>query len=71
VKWETPNGPVQHTSDGRYCVQRATSEDWIAYSLSAFGTTAQKLGERKSDVAARGLCEAEEALRHVAHRRGT
>ena len=63
MKWEKPDGGVQHTSDGRYCVMRATTEPeiWVAYAFSAFGTTADKVGEPLPSIeAARRCCELHE-----------
>lgn len=60
MKWDKPNGSVQWSADRRYQVQQATSGYWIAYSMSAFGTGAAKLGEHNSDEAARECCESDE-----------
>jgi len=38
MKWDKPNGAVQHTSDKHYCVMQATEENWIAYELIQNGT---------------------------------
>jgi hypothetical protein len=63
VKWLPPDGSVQWTADKRYHVQRATNGYWIAYSMSAFGTDAEKLGEHNDDEAARECCETHEVFR--------
>lgn len=65
IKWNSPDGGLQHSADNRYCIMRATTdpEQWVAYLFSAFGTTAEKIGEPLSDIqAARKCCEAHEAL---------
>lgn len=62
MKWLPPTGAIQHTSCGRYCVQTANSQHWVAYELSQFGTTGRKLGERNSEEAAQQLCDDHERV---------
>lgn len=57
MKWDKPNGSVQYSADRRYIVMQANTKDWIAYRVSGFGTSAEKLGERHDDEAARACCE--------------
>lgn len=59
MKWLPPNGGTQGTSDGRYVVVQANSQDWIAYDIT-LSTSAVEIGSRKSDADARALCEAAE-----------
>lgn len=68
MKWDKADGGLQYSSDHRYCIMRATTEpeNWVAYAFSQFGTTAQKLGETKTDEEARHLCEVHEPLRRSA-----
>lgn len=56
MKWDKPNGSTQATSDGRYNIVQANSQDWVAYLFTPFGH-AETLGERKSDEEARQCCE--------------
>jgi hypothetical protein len=67
MKWDKPAGSTQHTTDGRYVIVQANSQDWIAYQLHA--TTAKDLGTRDTDLKARALCEAHESQLIAAHRR--
>jgi hypothetical protein len=55
MKWDKPSGSTQHSSDGRYAIVQANSQDWIAYQLHA--TTGKDLGRADSDEKARELCE--------------
>jgi len=57
MKWDKPNGAVQHTSDKHYCVMQATEENWVAYELVQNGTS-HDLGVATTDQRARALCEA-------------
>lgn len=68
MKWLPPTGSTQGTADGRYVIVEANSRDWVAYDIS-LSTAAKELGVRDSDLKARGLCEAHEALITAAHRR--
>lgn len=68
MKWEKTQGSTQHTTDGRYCIVQANSQDWIAYELTAFGA-AKDLATRDSDLKARAVCEAHEAMLTAGHRR--
>ena len=60
MKWLPPNGSTQHTADGRYAVVQATSQHWVAYKLTPYGT-GEDLGNKPTDADARGLCESHEA----------
>jgi len=62
MKWDKPNGAVQHTADKRYCVVQATEENWIGYELTPFGTS-RDLGTESSDERARQLCESHDQRR--------
>jgi hypothetical protein len=62
VKWDKPNGSVQWSADRRYHVQQATSGFWIAYAVSPFQNTAEKLGEYAGDGRARQACDEHESL---------
>jgi hypothetical protein len=70
MKWNKPDGGVQHSTDGRYTIHRATTapEKWIAYALSAFGTTAEKVAEVDTDEEARQWCDEHEALARAMQR---
>jgi len=59
MKWDKPNGAVQHTTDKRYCVVQATEGNWIGYNLTPFGTSLD-LGVESTDERARALCEQHE-----------
>jgi hypothetical protein len=61
MKWDRPNGSVQHTADKRYCVVQATEENWIGYELTPFGTSVD-LGTGSTDERARALCEQHENM---------
>jgi len=61
MKWDKPNGAVQHTTDKRYCVVQATEENWIGYELTPFGTS-RDLGVEPTDEKARALCEQHENM---------
>lgn len=66
MKWNPPDGGVQHSADRRYVVMRATTdpEIWVAYAISAFGNTAEKIGEPLPNIeGARECCEQYEPLR--------
>lgn len=67
MKWLPAFGMVQMSNCGRYTVQNPTDQ-WIAYYIPTYGEP-EKLGERDSDVKARGLCEAHESQLIAAHRR--
>ena len=67
MKWENPTGSTQTTSDGRYCIVRATENNWVAYLMGY--TLARDLGTRDTDLKARAVCEAHEAQLTAAHRR--
>jgi len=60
MKWDKPNGAVQHSAHGRYSIVRAveTGPVWIAYSMGP--TTAAQLGTTNSDELARQICEDDE-----------
>lgn len=58
MKWLPPNPPVQFSSDKRYCIVRATQENWIAYEMGP--TAGIQLGVRVTDDRARELCEEHE-----------
>lgn len=65
MKWLPPDGGLQRTADQRYCIMRATTdpEQWVAYEFSAFGTTAEKIGEPLANIAeARQCCEDHETM---------
>lgn len=68
MKWEKPQGSTQHTTDGRYCIVQANSQDWVAYELTAFGA-AKDLATKPTDEDARKVCEAYEAQLTASHRR--
>jgi hypothetical protein len=68
MKWLPPAGSTQTTSDGRYCIVAANSQDWVAYDLS-LSTAPKDLGTRDTDLKGRALCEAHEAQLTAAHRR--
>ena len=68
MKWDKPNGSVQHTTDKRYCIVQATEGNWIGYELTPFGTS-RDLCVESTDERARALCEADEARFVAAHRR--
>lgn len=55
MKWLPPNLPVQYSADKRYCIVRATENNWIAYELGP--TTGIDLGTRNTVERARELCE--------------
>jgi hypothetical protein len=57
VKWDKPTGAVQYSADRAYCIMEAATGRWVAYRLSGFQTSAEKLGEPASDEAARQLCD--------------
>lgn len=59
MKWLPPNGGTQGTSDGRYVIVQANSQDWVAYDIT-LATAATEIGSRKNDADARALCEAAE-----------
>jgi hypothetical protein len=63
MKWDKPNGSVQYSADRRYCIMEAAANKWVAYRLSGFQTSAEKLGEFDSDEAARQCCDDHESLR--------
>jgi hypothetical protein len=69
VKWNKPDGGVQHTADGRYSIVRAveTGPIWIAYRMGP--TTAPQIGTTNSDELARQLCEDHERLLLSARKR--
>lgn len=67
MKWDKPQGSTQATTDGRYVIVQANSQDWVAYLMGY--TTAKDLGTRDSDVKARELCESHESHLIDAHRR--
>jgi hypothetical protein len=68
MKWDKPNGSVQHTADKHYCVVQATENNWIAYELTPYGTGAE-LGVKPTDFQARACCESHEARLIAEHRR--
>lgn len=68
MKWLPEFGRVQMSECGRYTVQHPTSDAWVAYAIPTYGTP-EKLGERGSDVKARGLCIAHEAQATAARAR--
>lgn len=68
MKWEKPQGSTQHTTDGRYCIVQANSQDWVAYQLTPYGT-GKDLGTRPSDAEARTLCDLYETQLQTEHRR--
>jgi len=61
MKWDKPNGAVQHTTDKRYCVIQATEGNWIGYELTPFGTS-RDLCVEPTDEKARELCEQHENM---------
>jgi hypothetical protein len=66
VKWNKPDGGVQHSTDGRYGIVRAaeTGPIWIAYALGP--TAGQQLGTTNDDGLAREICEGHERGRKCA-----
>lgn len=66
MKWDKPTGSTQTTTDGRYVIVKANSQDWVAYRMGY--TVAKDLGTSDTDEKSRALCEAHEA-QLTAHRR--
>lgn len=66
MKWDKPNGGVQHSADKRYSIVQATETGpiWIAYALGP--TAATQIGTTNSDELARELCEGHERGRKAA-----
>ena len=56
MKWDKPTPPTQMSSDGRYAIQHATENNWVAYAMPNFGK-AEELGTVPTDEAARQVCE--------------
>ena len=67
MKWDKPAGSTQQSSDGRYVIVQANSQDWVAYRMGY--TCAQDLGTSHSDEEARKLCESHESQLQAEHRR--
>lgn len=67
MKWDKQAGSTQQSSDGRYVIVQANSQDWVAYRMGY--TSASDLGTKPSDEEARKLCEAHESQLQAEHRR--
>ena len=60
MKWDKPDGAVQHTADKRYFIMEANSQQWVAYA-KAFGAGTE-LGVKPTDEEARQVCEDHDRL---------
>lgn len=60
MNWLVPTALLQTSTDGRYAVKFGIA-GWGAFDTSRLAE-ARELGIRNSDLRARALCEAEEAL---------
>lgn len=59
MKWDKPNGSTQWSTDKRYFIVQANSQQWIAY-IKTSPATGDQLGEKATDAEAREVCEEHE-----------
>lgn len=62
MKWLPPTGTTQWSSDHRYFIVQANSEQWIAY-VKRSPATGDDIGVKPTDSEARKCCEEHDAMR--------
>ena len=67
MKWLNSNGTAQHSSDRKYVVVEANSQQWVGYELGP--TAGTELGVGKTAEEARQLCEDHETMLQSMRRR--
>jgi hypothetical protein len=57
MKWKDGGGCLIRSADGKYLVMQATNGWWVAYEISAFNNTAEKIAEKDSEEGAKTACD--------------